>query len=267
MSLTIGKGPFGRAPGHLNFVRQGPAHVLYIEDCPRRMRVVVAGTVVADTRKGKLLHETGLLPVLYIPEEDVRTDLLTPTEHQTHCPFKGDATYLSLEAEERSEANAVWCYREPIEGAAPIRDHLAFYPKVVDALFEEDEPVMGHLKDPYHRVDALRSSRHVAVRVEGKVVAESRRPVIVFETGLPPRYYLPADDVDGAFLESSVTQSTCAYKGHATYHHVVVSGERHEDAVWTYHQPAPGMASIAGHLCFYDEKVEVVVDGERTSDG
>jgi len=264
MSLTIGKGPFGRAHGHLNFERQGPAHVIFIEDCPRRMRVVVAGQTVADTRDGKLLHETGLLPVLYVPEADVQMDRLTPTEHQTHCPFKGDASYFRLTVGERTEDNAVWCYREPIEGSAPIAGHLSFYGRVVDALFEEDELVVGHIKDPYHRVDAVRSSRHVMVRVAGKVVAESRRPIIVFETGLPPRYYLPADDVDGVFLDSSVERSTCAYKGHASYHHVVVSGERRENVVWSYHQPAAAVTKIAGHLCFDDRKVEVTVDGQPT---
>jgi uncharacterized protein (DUF427 family) len=94
MALTVGTGPFGRAPaGVFNFTYDAPAHVLYLEDVPRRVRVVVAGETVAQSSRVRLLHETGLMPVYYFPEEDVRAGLLEPTGHTTHCPFKGDASY------------------------------------------------------------------------------------------------------------------------------------------------------------------------------
>ena len=263
MALTKGGGPFGEHPGGVfNFTREGPAHVLYWEDSPRRVRVMFGGEIVADTRHAKLLHETGLLPVYYFPEQDVRKDLLEPTDRHTRCPYKGDASYWSVRAGVRVAENAVWSYPDPLDHAPPLAGYLAFYWDRMDHWFEEDEEVFAP-RDPYHRVDVLPSSRHVRVLVDGSVVADSVRPMVLFETGVPPRYYLPAEDVRTDLLVPSATLTRCPYKGLASYWSVRTSGQTHDDLVWTYADPLPEARRIAGRLCFFgNERVELQVDGE-----
>ena len=264
MALTLGTGPFGeKSAGAFNFEVTAPReHVLYLEDSPRQVRAVFGGETVADSTRVKLLHETGHLPVYYFPQGDVRMDLLVLTDHSTHCPFKGDASYWSVRAEDRVAENAVWGYPEPLESCPPIAGYLAFYWGAMDAWFEEDEEVFVHPRDPYHRVDVLESSRHVRVSVNGEVVAETRRPKVLFETALPPRYYIPPEDVRTDLLVPTETETGCPYKGFASYWAVEAGGERVEDLVWGYPRPIPGAEKIGDHLCFFDERVDVEVDGE-----
>jgi len=127
---------------------------------------------------------------------------------------------------------------------------------------EEDEPVYTHPRDPYKRVDILASSRHVRVEVDGVTVADSVRPHILFETGLPPRYYLPLPDVRTDLLRPSGTQTHCPYKGTASYWSVQTAQGLREDLVWIYRTPLPESQKVAGLACFYDEKVDVYLDGE-----
>jgi uncharacterized protein (DUF427 family) len=264
MALTLGSGPFGeKSAGSFNFEVTAPGeHALYLEDSPRRVRVVFGGETVADSRRAKLLHETGHLPVYYFPEEDVRMVLLEATDHTTHCPFKGDASYWSVKVGDRVTENAVWGYPEPLESFPLIAGYLAFYWEAMDVWLEEDEEVFVHPRDPYHRVDVLESSRHVKVSVNGEVVAETRRPKLLFETALPPRYYIPPEDVHTERLVPTETRTGCPYKGFASYWSVEAGGERVEDLVWGYPGPIPAVEKIRDHLCFFDEKVDVEVDGE-----
>src|SRR4051812_34787556 len=216
MSLTMASAPLSVHPASTNYTIDGPKHRLFFEAHPRRVRAVLAGRTVLDTVRGHLLHESNLLPVLYVPLEDLDASLLEPTDHHTHCPFKGDASYWSLRAGDRVAENAVWTYPEPLEAAAWLRGYAALYWDRVDAWYEEDDEVRGHLRDPYHRVDARPSSRRVQVVSGDAVLAESERPVLLFETGLPTRAYLPREDVR-AQLERSETRTRCPYKGCASY--------------------------------------------------
>ena len=125
-----------------------------------------------------------------------------------------------------------------------------------DTWLEEDEVIRGHPRDPYHRVDVRRSSRHVRIELDGRVLADTTRPTLVFETGLPTRYYLPREDVQ-VELKPSETTTICAYKGGASYWSVPGG----DDLVWGYEQPLPDAAGLAGLVAFYDEKVQVTVDG------
>lgn len=260
MALTMGTGPFGPEPaGRFNFTRQGPEHVLYWEPVPKRVRVRFAGETLADSERTMLLHETGLLPVYYFPLADVRPDLLQPTEHSTRCPFKGDASYWTVRSEERVAENAAWGYPEPLESAPPIAGYVAFYWQRMDAWLEEDEEVFAHPRDPYHRIDILDSSRHVRVSVKGRLLAETRRPKLLVETGLPRRLYVPMADVDDDLLVASDTQTRCPYKGLASYWSVDVDGTSVDDAAWFYPQPSSAAARIADHVCFFDDKVDVDV--------
>ncbi len=262
MALTMGSGPFGTQPsGVFNFeVTSG--HVLYFEDSPRRVRVLFNTEAIADSRRVKLLHETAHLPVYYFPERDVRMDLLTPTARHTHCPVKGDACYWTIVVGDRTAENAVWSYPDPLVEAPPLAGYLAFYWDRADQWFEEDEEVFVHPRDPYHRVDVIRSSRHVAVRLNGELLAESPRPTLLFETGLPVRYYLPEEDVRRHLLVPSKSQSRCPYKGIASYWSVKDGEETATDLVWSYPRPMAAVADIAGLLCFYNERVDLTVDGE-----
>lgn len=264
MSLTMGSAPFGpQAAGTFNFVPDRPAHALYFEDSPRRVRGILAGETVVDSRRVKLLHETALLPVWYFPEADVRPDVLRPSDHRTTCPFKGEASYHSLVVGDRTVENAAWFYPEPIAGAPPLAGHVAFYWSAMDTWLEEDEQVFVHPRDPYHRVDVVPTSRHIRVSVDGCVVAESRRAHALFETGLPTRWYLPPDDVDTSRLAPTSTATRCPYKGTARYWSLTGAGEAGTDLVWAYDDPLPAVAPIAGLMSFFNEKVDIDVDGER----
>src|SRR5829696_4132169 len=216
--------------------------------------------VLVEDRDG-LLHETGHLPVYYFPEEDARADLLTPSEKTTHCPFKGDATYRSIRVGDRVVADAVWAYSDPIESAGFLRGHLALFWKAVDEWLAEDTRLFGHPRDPFHRIDVWDSTRHVRVLVGGEVVAESRRAKLLAETALPPRYYLPLDDVRREFLEPSQRTTVCAYKGTASYWHVRVRDELEDDLVWTYREPGLDAVPVRGLVCFFNERIDLELDG------
>ena len=264
MSLTIGTGPFGQHPGGtFNFERPPLQGLLYFEDSPRRIRALYAGETVVDSRRAKLLHEHGKLPVLYFPESEVRTELLEPSDHRTVCPWKGQATHHNLRVGDAVSENAAWSYPEPIEGAPPLAGHLAFYWKRVDEWLEEDEPLIVHARDPYHRTDVLDTSRHIRVELGGETVAETSRARVLFETGLPPRWYMPADDVRRDALVPSDRRTGCAYKGFASYFSVHAGGLEEEDLVWYYPDPRPGAERVRDYLCFFNERVDLYLDDER----
>ena len=265
MALTVGTGPFGKqSSGAFNFEVGAPeGHTLYFEDSPRRVRAILGGEIVAESDHTKMLHETGYLPTYYFPTEDVNQDLLEKTDHTTHCPFKGDATYWSAEADGKVAENAVWGYPEPLDSSPIPANYVAIYFGAMDQWFEEDEEISIHPRDPYHRVDVRAGSRHVKVTVGGETVAESDHPKILFETGLPPRYYLPPEDVNTDFLTPSETVTHCPYKGAASYWSAEIDGEIIEDVAWSYPEPLPEAAKTEGHYCFLGDGVETEVDGEQ----
>ncbi|MGO4107416.1 DUF427 domain-containing protein [Paenibacillus sp. YAF4_2] len=237
-----------------------------LDSTPRWIRVKFNGETIADSKNVIVLHERGHLPVYYFPEADVRTDLLEQTEQSTFCPLKGDASYWTITTGDRSSENAVWSYPNPIPESKGIRGYYAFYWNKVDAWYEEEEQIFVHPRDPYKRVDAIASSRHIQIKLNGEWVADSKRPVIVFETGVPVRYYLPREDVRFDLLKASASQTSCPYKGDAVYWTADVNGEVYKDILWSYPNPIPEIPKIAGLVSFYNEKTEVFVDGEREAE-
>ena len=159
------------------------------------------------------------------------------------------------------EDNAVWRYPEPLDGSVDVRDYVAFYWNKMDGWFEEDEEVFIGPKDPYTRVDCLASSRHVRVELNGVSVAETDRPVLLLETGLPHRFYIPSADVRQELLRPSERVIGSPYKGQASYFHVDADGETFEDVAWTYLGPTPEAGKIARYVCFPQGKADVYVDG------
>jgi len=259
MSLTAGSGPFGKRPqGRFNFDPEPPGSAIFWEPVPYRVRAVIEGETVVDSRGAHLLHETGHLPVYYFPPGDVRADLLIPSETTTHCPYKGDASYHSLRVGDRFVPDAVWEYREPREAVAFIAGHRALYWKKVDTWLAEDEPAVAHPRDPYHRIDVFATDRRVRVLLDGECLADTRRAKALFETGHPPRWYIPPDDVRLDLLDASATRTLCAYKGAASHFHAL----GHEDVAWTYPEPLDDGERVQGLIAFYGERADLELDGE-----
>ena len=257
MSLTLGTGPLAGSPaGAFNFDLQGasPAHRIYFADFLPRVRATIAGRTVLDTVRAKLLYETGILPRLYAPIEDFDPAVLSRTGHSTHCPFKGDASYWSIGVNGTERENAVWAYESPLAEAAWLEGHASLYPEHADEWWVEDERVAGHLRDPFHRIDVLPSSRHVRITAEGETLAATDRAKLLFETGLPPRAYVPRADVSAA-IEPAEKRTICPYKGEARYW--TVGGV--DEAALSYDYPRPEATGIAGHVAFDPERVDVQI--------
>jgi uncharacterized protein (DUF427 family) len=240
----------------------GGEHVVRTEPSLKRVRAYLGDVAVADSSHALLLLESGHTPVYYFPAADVRTDLLEPTDKHTHCPYKGDASYWTIRSGDRVAANAVWSYQDPLPGREDIKGYLAFYWHKLDAWFEEDDQVYVHPRDPYKRVDVLHSSRHVRVVLEGETVAETHRPRLLFETGLPVRYYIPTPDVRMDLLEPTAKETQCPYKGKARYWSARVGGKLVDDIAWSYPFPIPECPKIEGLVAFYNEWTDIWVDGE-----
>ncbi len=164
-------------------------------------------------------------------------------------------------AGDATAAGAARRLRDPPDNR--LRDAVRLEWAAMTEWLEEDEPVYVHPRDPYTRIDILASSRHVRIERDGVALAESHHPTILFETGLPPRYYLPPADVRTELLRPTDQRTGCPYKGTASYWSVEINGERHDDLVWTYRTPLPESQKIAGLVCFYDERIDLYLDGER----
>ncbi len=259
MSLTLGSGPLAsNTPGQFNFsLDDAPKHRLLFEDFPRRMRALVGEHTVLDSVRGKLLHESNMRAVYYVPVDDLDGDVLVATDHHTHCPFKGDASYWSLKVRGHEIENAVWHYPAPLPESPWLEGYAALYWDKADLWLCEDEPVRGHMRDPYHRVDVMESSRRVTVKVGGHTVAESDRPKMLFETGLPPRPYLLRADVLPGVLEPSDTVTHSPYMGEASYWHVRTPDGLAADSAWSYETPLPEAGKVIGHLSFAGDDLEV----------
>lgn len=232
-----------------------------IEPSGKRVRVYLGGEAVADTIRPSLVWEVPYYPTYYFPVDDVRTELLTPDGGIKHSPSRGDATRFTVKAAGKEAPGAALRYADsPIE---ELRDMISFEWDAMDAWFEEDEEVFSHPRDPFHRVDILASSRHIRVEVEGETVADSTAPRLLFETGLPVRYYLPKTHVRMDLLTHTDTVTQCPYKGEAEYWSVRAGDKVQADLAWSYRLPTAESQKIAGLICFYDEKVDVYVDGVK----
>src|SRR5580692_5095155 len=230
-----------------------------VEPGAKRVRAYLAGRLVADTRHPSLVWEVPYYPAYYVPLGDVTAEL-TPTGQAEHSPSRGEAVLYDVRVDGAVAPGAAKRY--PDSPLPAIRDLVRFEWEAMGEWLEEDEPVYTHPRDPYHRVDILASSRHVRVAVDGVTVADSARPVMLFETGLPPRYYLPLTDIRTDLLTPTATQTHCPYKGTATYWSVDAGQGARADLAWAYRAPLAESQKIAGLACFYDEKVDVYVDGE-----
>jgi uncharacterized protein (DUF427 family) len=234
-----------------------------VEPSPRWIRVQLDGELVADSRRALLHVQYGpgelprsFLPTYFVPSDDLQPGVLA----DRHEDDSGLATWTVQAGSRRVEGGA-WMHLEPPAPLEALAGLITFSWRDLD-WFEEIEQLKAHARDPHKRVDVVPSSRHVRVELDGDVLAESTRPVLLFETALPTRYYLPVEDVV-ADLVPTETVSVCPYKGVARWCSARVGDRLVEDLVWSYPTPIPENPRIAGLLCFLNEKVDITVDGER----
>ena len=235
----------------------------HVEPCPRRVRGMFAGRTVFDTGNARYVWERPHYPQYYIPLADVALDLLHDEQAERRLPTGAAARY-GLRAGDREQPGAVGIFGAE---AGPLAGLARFDWAALDAWYEEDERIFVHPRCPYSRVDAVRSTRTVRVELDGVLLAESSSPVLVFETGLPTRYYFDRTDVDFGHLVPTGTQTACPYKGVTSAYWSVRTGdevrEGDQDLAWSYDFPTRQVLPIAGLVAFYNEKIDIDVDGVR----
>jgi uncharacterized protein (DUF427 family) len=227
---------------------------------PRRVRVWFAGQTIADSTAVMLLRQHGFLPVYYFPERHVRTGLLEPSPHVTFSPYKGSAHYFDIRVGARVARATAWTYPAPRAGSPDTRGYYSFHWHGMDAWLEEDEIMSVHARDPYLRAETLSSSQHVVVRLRGEVVADTVRPVVLLETGLVPRYYIPPADVAMEYFGPGPGYSMCPYKGTARYLDYARGDTRVGGAAWYYPAPLRDVVKIASHVCFWNERADTTIE-------
>lgn len=230
-----------------------------VEHGPKRIRAYLGGELVADTARPLLVWEKPQYPAYYIPIDDVRMKLFTADGGVVHSPSRGDGHTFTVTAGGKKVVGAALRYEQsPFED---LRDAIRLDWSAMDAWFEEDEQVFTHPRDPYTRVDVVPSSRHVRVELDGVTIAETGKPTLIFETGLPTRYYVPKTHVRMDLLTPTETVTHCPYKGDAEYWSLQIGGQVLPDVAWSYRTPLPESQKAAGLLSFYPERVDVYVDG------
>ncbi len=238
-----------------------PDHRAEFEPSPRRVRVYFNKQLTADSKKMMLLRESDRLPLYYFPKKDVRIeDCLQPSDHTTHSDLKGDGIFWHVQVGDKIADNAAFTFRNPPGNGPKLEEYVAFQWDKMDAWFEEDDEVFIYARDPYKRVDVLHSSRHIKVVVDGTTVADTKRPWLLFETGLPTRYYMPKHDARMDLLERSDTVTRCPYKGEAHLYSVKIGHKLHEDLAWSYRFPVQECSKIQGLVGFLNEKVDIYED-------
>ncbi len=254
---------------------------LRYEPTAKRVRAVLGDEPVVDSTRAVLVWEPQrVVPQYAVPVEDVLAELLPgqpgdgaasgelvrlgtdgPFVLTPAVPFgvhSSDGDVLTVRAAGGQRASAAFRLADPDLAGHVVLDFAAF-----DRWFEEEEPILAHPRDPFTRIDVRRSARHVRIEHDGRILAESSRPRLLFETHLPVRFYLPPEDVRADLLLPSRTVTACAYKGEASYWSFEANGERVDDLAWTYEEPLPDCAALAGLIAFFDDLVDVTVDGER----
>ena len=233
----------------------------HVEPVPRRLRAVLAGETVLDTTRGLYVWELAFYPQYYVPLADVRQEFLVTEGFRQHSP-RGEVELHGLQVGGTHRAHAAKVL--PNSSVPGLSGTARFEWDALDAWFEEDDRVFVHPRSPYVRVDALRSTRPVRVELEGSVLAESSSPVMVFETGLPTRYYFNRTDVNWAHLVRTDTVTECPYKGTTSdYWSVRTDATVHSDLAWAYNFPTRQLLPIAGMIAFYTERVDILLDGQR----
>jgi len=260
MGLSWQQGPL--APGAIGrflVPEPLPERLLYIEPLRRRMRVRFGGAWIADSENVLLLFEPGRYPVAYFPEADVSPEVLERSEHTTKHPDLGHTSWYLVKAGGQRALRGAWQHVDLPAFASDLGARIAFAWRAMDAFYEEEERILGHAADSYHRIDIRQTSRHLVVRYRDRVVADSKRPLVLYESGFAPRWYVPRADIDESALTFVEHQTFCPYKGLCSYYDI---GDA-RFAGWSYREAYPEVGRISGLISFEPDVVSVFLDGTQ----
>jgi len=260
MGLSWQQGPLSSgAIGRFLVPEPLPKRLLYVEPLRRRMRVRYDGEWIADSEHVLLLFEPGRYPVAYFPEGDIAQGTLERSEHTTRHPDLGLTAWYVVKADQKQAMRGAWQHIELPAHANELRGRVAFAWVAMDAFYEEDERIVGHAADSYHRIDIRQTSRSLIVRYRDRVVADSKRPLALYESGFAPRWYVPRADLDESALTAVEHQTFCPYKGLCSYYDI---GDAHL-AAWSYPEAYTEVRRISGLVSFEPEMVSVQLDGTQ----
>ncbi len=260
MGLSWQQGPLSpTAIGRFLTPEPLPRRLLFAERLRRRMRVRLGGEWIADSEDVVLLHEPGRYPVAYFPRADVRADALVDTDRVTRHKDLGDTAWFAVRARGRTAERAAWEFTGLPEHASELAGRIAFAWRAMDAFYEEDERILGHAADAYHRIDIRGTSRALEVRSGDRVVARSAHPVVLYESGFAPRWYVPRADIDESALTPVEGRTFCPYKGLADYYDIGDAAK----AAWSYRRAYAEVGRIEDLVSFEPDEVEVFLDGRR----
>jgi uncharacterized protein (DUF427 family) len=260
MGLSWQQGPLGRDPnGTFLTTTPMPERVIYLEPLRRRMSVELGGNVVARSDGAVILFEPARYPVAYFPIGDIDQSVLQRSDHETKHQDLGKTAWFDVVGSDGEiTRRGAWEHVDPPPQAVALRDAVAFAWRAMDAFYEEDERILGHAADPYHRIDIRRTSRHLVVERDDRVVADTHAPLVLYESGFAPRWYVPRADIAADALHAVEGQTFCPYKGLASYYDI---GDW-RNAAWSYRAPFEEVARIADLVSFYPTKVAVTIDDE-----
>jgi uncharacterized protein (DUF427 family) len=233
-----------------------PDRLLFAEPLRRRMRVLFGERWVVDSEDVTLLHEPGRYPVAYFRLGDVSPDVLELSDHTTQHRDLGTTAWYTVRAGSQTKPRAAWQHTELPDYADELKGRIAFAWRAMDAFYEEDERIVGHAADPYHRIDIRKTSRHLVVRQRDQVIADTTQPLALYESGFAPRWYVPRADVTEPALTPVEFQTFCPYKGVCSYYDI---GDARR-AAWSYLDAWPEVSAVAGFISFEPDLVEVSLD-------
>jgi uncharacterized protein (DUF427 family) len=236
-----------------------PPRLLYAEPLRRRMRVQLGNRWIVDSEDVLLLHEPGRYPVAYFPLDAVEQGALQTEGRTTEHRDLGPTTWYTVQGAHVRTPRAAWEHTALPAHATDLKGRVAFAWRAMDAFYEEDDRIVGHAADSYHRIDIRKTSRRLTVGADGRIVADTTRALVLYESGFAPRWYVPRDDVDTAALTAVDGQTFCPYKGLASYYDIAGAHQ----AAWSYEDAWTEVQRISGLVSFEPDKVDVHLDGAR----
>jgi uncharacterized protein (DUF427 family) len=245
--------------GHFLLPDPLPERLLFAEPLRRRMRVRFGPEWIADSENVVLLHEPGRYPVAYFPKADIAASALEPSERTSEHRDLGATKWYGVRAGGQVAERGAWEHGDLPDYAGVLRDHVAFAWRAMDGFYEEDERIVGHAADGYHRIDIRQASRRLVVRSGERILAETTRPVVLYESGFAPRWYVRREDIDESALAPVGTQTFCPYKGVCSYYDIAGTHR----AAWSYRDAYTEVARVSDLISFEPDKVTIELDGEQ----
>jgi len=260
MGLSWQQGPLSPgANGRFLVPEPLPKKLLYAEPLRRRMRVRFGGVWIADSEDVILLFEPGHYPMAYFAKSDISPDTLQLSEHTTQHHELGSTSWYIVRAGEQIAQRGAWEHVNLPAYASELQGRVAFAWPAMDAFYEEDERILGHAADSYHRIDIRQTSRRIVVHHDDRTIADTKRPLVLYESGFAPRWYVPRADVDESALTPVEQQTFCPYKGLCSYYDI---GDAHL-AVWSYRDAYTEVRRISDFVSFEPDIVSVQLDGKQ----